>query len=373
MAMAEGQGRCLRVGIVGAGYWAREAHVPGFRACPEVDLVAICDVDHARAERVALDAGIPRWYGTVDELLAAVRVDLISIVTPDDAHPADVRAAIAAGAHILCEKPLAVTAEDARALANEASAAGIRTKVGFTFRFAPTVMRLRELVAAGELGEPQLFTAFQQNGQFLDPMRPFHWKMNPARTSGGAIVVFGVHTIDLARWIIGDVGRVCATGRTLIPKRPRPEGGTARVEVDDSTAWLMEFASGAIGICHAGWATVGRPPGLELRVFGSRGAAEVFLSDEAPGDEALLVAGPDGHFHPPEMPSRLYKHLPDLGAWWRAWPGHLIRRFVAEIVSGAPPLGPTFSDGARAQELLEAVTTSMRERRWVDVVTPTGV
>jgi predicted dehydrogenase len=207
--------------------------------------------------------------------------------------------------------------------------------------------------------------AFQQNGQFLDPTRPFHWKMDPARTGGGAIVEYGIHTLDLARWIMGDVTRVCAAGRTLVPERPLPLGSAARVEVDDSTAWLMEFARGATGICHAGWATVGRPPGLELRVFGSRGAAEVVLSDEVPGEEALLIAGPDGRFQPAELPTRLYKRLADLGSWRRTWPSHLIRQFVAEIVDGVPVLGPSFADGVKAQELLAAVTTSMREQRWV--------
>jgi predicted dehydrogenase len=365
--MGVSHGRQLRVGIVGAGNWAREAHVPGFQSCDAVELVAICDLDRDRAEQVAVAAGIPRWYGSAPEMLATERLDLVGVATPDDSHPADVRAALDAGAHVLCEKPLAVTVDDARALSEAASSAGVKTMIGFTLRFAPTVMRLREIVRSGEIGEPHLLMVFQQNAQFLDPTRPFHWKMDGARTGGGAIVEYGIHTLDLARWLMGDVTRVCAMGRTLVPERPLASGGTVRVEVDDSTAWLMEFAGSVTGICHAGWATVGRPPGLELRVFGALGAAEVFLSDEVPGDEALLVAGPDGHFLPREIPSRLYKRLPDLGTWSRSWPAHLIRHFVDEIIDDKPALGPTFTDGVRAQELLAAVTTSMREGRWVDV------
>src|SRR5689334_11012789 len=101
-----------RVGIVGAGSWARAAHIPGFQACAEVDLVAVCDVDRELAERVAAKRGIPRVYSSATDMLAQERLDLVSIVTPDDAHLADAGAAIAAGAHVLCEKPLATTVSD---------------------------------------------------------------------------------------------------------------------------------------------------------------------------------------------------------------------------------------------------------------------
>jgi predicted dehydrogenase len=359
--------RPLRVGVVGTGRWATIAHIPGFRACDGVEVVALCSRSRERGEAVARDLGIPRVCTSVAEMMAGGEIDVVAVVTADDCHLVDAGAAIAAGIHVLCEKPLAVTVEDARTLAEAAASAGVRTMMGFTLRFAPAVMRLREVIVSGEIGEPQLLVAFQQNGQFLDPGRPFHWKMDAARTGGGAIVEYGIHTLDLARWLLGEVSRVCGIGRTIVQERPLPDGGTARVEVDDSTGWLMEFANGATGICHAGWATVGRPPGVEVRVFGSRGAAEVVLSDDLPGDEVLRIAGTDGRFLPAEIPSRLYKRLPDLGSWAVTWPAHLIRHFVDEIVDDRPSTGPTFADGLRAQELLAAVTASMREGRWVEV------
>src|SRR3954469_10725808 len=239
-----------RVGIVGAGSWARAAHIPGFQSCTEVDLVAICDVDSALAQRVATERGIPRVYDTATAMLAEERLDLVSVVTPDDAHLADAGAAIAARAHVLCEKPLATTVADARSLENAAGAAGVKTALGFARRFSPAMLSLRELVVGGEMGEPRLLQAFQQNGQFLDPATPFHWKMDRARTGGGAIVEYGIHTLDLARWIMGEATRVSATSRTWTPERELADGsGRSRVEVDDSTAWMMEFASGAIATC----------------------------------------------------------------------------------------------------------------------------
>jgi predicted dehydrogenase len=365
--MTESPSHPLRVGIVGAGSWSRQAHVPGFQSCAGVDLVAICDVDLARAGQVAAETGIPRIYLSAQAMLAAERLDLVSVVTPDDCHRADVELAIAAGAHVLCEKPLATTLSDAMALTRSAQAAGVQTKVGFALRFAPAMLYLQELVASGHIGRPQLFQAFQQNGQFLDPATPFHWKMDRARTGGGAIVEYGIHTLDLARWIMGDVTSVCATGRTWIPERPTPDGdGFATVQVDDSTAWLMEFASTAIGECHAGWATVGRPPGLEVRVFGSAGAVRCILSDDLPEAQGLWIAGPDGHFLPAPIPARYSAEMPAEGPWWFRFPAHLIHRFVAEIAANQTA-GPTFADGLAAQHILDAILTSMRERRWVDL------
>src|SRR5262249_28123353 len=126
-----------QVGIVGAGSWARTAHIPGFQACPGVEIVAICDIDVELAERVAAERGIPHVYSSATAMLAEDRLDLVSVVTPDDAHLADASAAIAAGAHVLCEKPLATTVADARALDHASTVAGVKTALGFALRFAP--------------------------------------------------------------------------------------------------------------------------------------------------------------------------------------------------------------------------------------------
>ena len=128
----------------------------------------------------------------------------------------------------------------------------------------------------------------------------------------------------------------------------------------------MEFASGAIGICHAGWSTVGRPPGIEVRVFGCRGAVRCLLSDEFPGAEGLWQAGPDGHFRSVEIPSQLAALMPESGGWAYQWPAHLIRRFVSSLTADDPAI-PTFVDGVRAQQLLAAVLLSMEEDRWVQL------
>lgn len=367
-----GGGETLRVGIVGAGSWAQQAHLPGFAACPGVEIVALCESDPVRAAEAAAAWAIPAVYPSAAAMVAALPVDLISVVTPDDAHDGDVRAALAVGAHVLCEKPLATTLAEARALADLAQEAGVMTQVGFAMRFAPAMTRLRQIVTSGEIGELRLLQAFQQNGQFLDPAAPFHWKMDAARTGGGAVVEYGIHTIDLALWIMGAASSVCATSRTWTAERPRADGqGYEAVTGDDSTAWLMEFTSGAIGMCHAGWATAGRAPGLEIRVFGSRGAVRCSLSDEFPQAEQLWLAGPDGHFS--SQPVAADVHDADIAdlPWWVRFPARLIRSFVADIAQGTAT-GPTFAAGVAAQEVLDALLLSTRERRWVDLPLPAG-
>jgi predicted dehydrogenase len=358
----------IRVGVVGTGHWAVEAHVPGFQACPGVEVVGIVSRSRERGEEVARRHGISGVFTSAEEMIAGGGLDLVSVVTPDDCHPREARAALAAGLHVLCEKPLARTYADAEAMTAAARDAAVLTKVGFTMRYAPAMMRLKELVSEGFIGTPYLLEMFLQNGQFLSPAKPRHWKMIREHAGAGAIVEYGIHGLDLALWLLGDIARVCASGRTFIPERPLPDGtGTVQIDVDDSTVWLMDFANGAHGVAHAGWATIGRPPGFELRVYGSQGAVQVVLTDDLPGCELLRVATSDDQgFVPVEIPARLATPLPPSEPWWRRFHQNLIQHFIDEIRAGAA-MEPTFADGARAQRVLGALVVSMDERRWVTV------
>jgi predicted dehydrogenase len=360
--------RSLRVGVIGTGQWATTAHIPGFQACDGVTVAAVCDSIPAKAAAVAQEIGIPRVYTSVEAMVAQEPLDLVSIVTPDDVHASQAMLALAAGLHVLCEKPLARTSAEARTMADLACAASVHTKVGFIMRYAPAVRRLQELIAEGFIGVPHLLNLFLQNGQFLDPDIPRHWKMTREHAGAGAVVEYGIHGLDLARWLFGEVTRVCAAGRTFIPERRLPEGeGRVTIDVEDSCIWLMDFANGAHGVCHAGWATVGRAPGLEARVYGSRGGAQIVLSDDLPGSEMLRVASAaDQRFTPMAIPERLATPMPAATPWSRRFHHNLIQHFVDEIRDGKRA-APTFEDGAQAQELLSAVVTSMAENRWVNL------
>jgi len=128
----------------------------------------------------------------------------------------------------------------------------------------------------------------------------------------------------------------------------------------------MEFASGASGICHAGWSTVGRAPGLEIRVFGSRGAVRCQLSDDLPGAQGLWVAGPDGLFRQVFADQSAAESIGKAAPWWVDFSSRLIADFVAEV-QGTPASGPTFADGVAAQDVLEAIVLSTQQRRWINL------
>jgi predicted dehydrogenase len=345
----------LRAGVIGAGAWARVAHLPALLNHPDTGLVAICDPDSAALD--ALSPSLPSDCARYDDatvMLDREALDLVCIVTPDDQHAVPIRAAVTNGTHVVCEKPLALTGAEAWELTRLVETAGLVNRVGFTVRYSPAMTALHDLVAGGVIGEPHLLIGLQQNGQFLDPAQPFHWKMDATRTGGGAIVEYGIHTLDLALWLGGPVRRAQAIGQTLVAERPlSDDSGLRPVIVDDSTGWLIEYENGGKGIGHAGWATPGRSPGLDVRVYGSNGAARVELSDEYPGDQALWLAGPDGSFARQELPK------PAGQPWFAAWIATLVADAIEEIL-GRPHRGdPTFADGARAQSLLDALLQSM--------------
>ena len=223
--------RELKVGVIGAGHWATEAHIPGFQACEGVAVVAVSDIEAERAARAAQALGVPRAYASAEEMLAAETLDAVSIVTPDDTHAGYALAAMARGIAVLCEKPLARTAKEALALADRAEQAGVVNKVGFTMRYTPSLLYLRELVEQGFFGELYLFQCFIQNAQFLDPQKPRHWKMTMEHAGGGVIVEYGIHMLDIARLLVGDIRRAVRKGphlRTGAAGRGRARQGAGR-------------------------------------------------------------------------------------------------------------------------------------------------
>lgn len=364
--------RRLGVGVLGAHAWAEKAHLPGYAAYERARLVAVCDVVPERAEALAARFGAERVYSDPQQLIDDPEVELVDVCTPTDTHLPLSLAAIRAGKHVLSEKPLAHDARDAFAAARAAREAGVRTKLGFTFRYSPAVRQLHAWIQDGTLGEIFHLHGFEQNSQFLDPHFPLRQVPSGADWNAlipSSIVGYGSHLVDLARWCAGEFASVAATMRNFVPERVvRGHEGLQRIQVEDGTAAAIEFASGAHGVLQTSYIAVGNYPGVELRVYASKGAAVARLITEGGVAETLHVASADAvEFRPVAPSAESFPPGTDLHTPWpELYYRNLVRHFVDEILDDAPE-ECTFYDGAKSQEIVNAVVMAHRERRWVDL------
>lgn len=362
----------LGVGLIGAHTWAKKAHLPGYAAHERVDLVAVCDVERDRAEAVAREWGARRAYTDHREMLADAEVQMVDVCSPTHTHLPLSLDAIAAGRHVLSEKPLHTEAGPAFAAAKAAEAKGVRTKLGFTFRYSPAIRQIKAWISDGTLGEIFHIHGFEQNSQWLDPDFPLRQVPPNAprdKLIPSSIIGYGSHLIDLMRWLGGEFDAVASTMRNFIPDRViRGYKGRQRILIEDGTAAIVEYASGAQGLLQSSYIAVGNYPGVEVRVYGSKGAAVARLISEYGVAETLHFAAADSvEFKKIDITEAM---LPP-GAvvttpWAELYYRNLVRFFVDEILEDKPQ-ECTFSDGAKSQEIVDAVILAHAERRWVKV------
>lgn len=363
----------LGVGVLGAHAWAEKAHLPGYAAFERARLVAICDIVPERAQAMAEKFGIEKVYTDHRELLADPEVEMVDVCTPTDTHLPLSYAAIEAGKHVLCEKPLAREAKDAFAIARAAEEKGVRTKLGFTFRYSPAIRQIQKWIAEGRLGQIFHVHGLEQNSQFLDPYFPLRQVPEGAdwnKLIPSSIVGYGSHLLDLVRWCVGEYKSVASTMQNFVPERVVRGYGQdlQRIEVEDGTVAIAEFASGAHGMLQTSYIAVGNYPGVELRVYGSKGAAVARLVTEFGVAETLHFATPNQvEFKKVELPVWAYPPGTDLHTPWpELYYRNLVRHFVDEILDHTPQ-ECTFYDGAKSQEVVDAIVQAHFERRWVDL------
>lgn len=361
----------LRVAIIGMGAWGTRAHLPAFAARADVEVVAIVDARTEALPAIAEQYGIPHTFSDAASLFRGVNgLDAVVLVTPTETHHDLVLQALAAGAHVLCEKPLAYDVPQADAMMAALRARGRFGKVGFLFRFSPVVERMKQLIEAGYIGDVQLFEGMTLNAQFIDPARPLHWKMRRAHANGGVFVEYGSHTIDLALWLGGPMDRIVGHGATFIAERFTEGGAPGRVDVDDASSWIGTYRGGGEALFRTGWASLPIGGG-GVRVYGSRGSLAWQLDPTTRRSEQLVAATIDDpeprvllDFTPPYDPAIDAGSFP-LGLLAR-YNARLVERFVADIRANSNT-GPSFADGLAAQRVLAALRMSLDESRWVAV------
>ena len=272
------EARKLGVGVIGAHAWAQKAHLPGYAAHPQARLVAICDLVPERAEAMARRFGVERVYTNPQDLINDPDVEMVDVCTPTDTHLPLSLAAIAAGKHVLSEKPLARDAESAFMAARAADEKGVRTKLGFTFRYSPAIRQIHAWINDGTLGEIYHVHGLEQNSQWLDPQVPLRQVPEGADWNAlipSSIVGYGSHLLDLVRWCAGEYKSVASTMKNFVPRRiVRGFEGMQEIAVEDGAVALAEFTIGAHGILQTSYIAIGNYPGVQRRGSGAAGDRE---------------------------------------------------------------------------------------------------
>jgi len=369
------------IGVAMIGYqFMGKAHSHAYRAATRFfdlplvpDLRIICGRNAAGAAATAARWG---WAESSTDWRAAIArpdIGLVDISSPGATHAPIATAAAAAGKHILCEKPLANSVAEARAMLRAAEAAGVIHMVGFNYRRVPAVTFARQIIDEGRLGDIRHFRVVYLQGRQIDPQQPYTWRHDAAQAGLGALGDLGAHALDLAYYLVGPLESVCGDMRTFVKERPRADGsGYAPVTVDDAGLALLRFTNGAIGTFEATRQATGRLNGLRFEINGTAGALafnlerfnelEFFDRDDPPHVQGWRTINVTGKMHP------------YMAAWWPA--GHIIgyeHTFVHEVVdlltsiARHEPAVPSFVDGLRVQEALEAIARSAHEERWVKI------
>jgi len=365
----------LGIGMVGYAFMGR-AHSQAWRNVASFfelplrpRMAAICGRDQAAVAAAATRLGWPAWETDWKRLVQRDDVDLVDVCTPGSSHAEISIAALEAGRHVLCEKPLANTVDEARAMAaaaERAATGGVRAMVGFNFRRVPAVALARQLVAAGRLGPVRHVRAAYLASHALDPELPLAWRHQASEAGSGALGDLGAHAVDLAQHLAGDrIAGVSALTETFVRERPLPGGGGARgpVTVDDAALFIARFGGGALGSFEATRLAAGHTEGLTVELNGELGSVvwelgalnelRLFDATEEPATQGFRRIQVTRAEHP------------YAGAWWPD--GHTIgyehtfthevRDLVQAIADGRDP-EPTFADGLQVQEVLDAVHRS---------------
>jgi predicted dehydrogenase len=370
-------GKRLGVGVIGAGRWANWAHLPGWKRDGRCEIVAVCDREIDRAMAAAAEFGASVATADYRDLLARDDIAIIDVVTRDSEHFEINMAALKAAKHVLSEKPVAHDFRDVRRAADLAADNKLKTKVGFTFRYSPAVRYLKHLIDSGSLGTPYIYNAYEQNSQWLDPQTPLRGREGAGGgATDGPIQVaslegYGAPVIDIGHWFMGsDLTAVVGVMRNFVPERVLAStGALARVNIDDGDIFIGEFASGAICSVQSSFVTVGNYPGIEVRVYGSEGAAIALLIEEFGSCETLKVARPDDvEFREVTVPQMFYPADGSARESWRTlYYANLTANFASEVLGELPGNEGNFRDGLWVQEVINAVEISHHERRWVSL------
>jgi predicted dehydrogenase len=350
----------VRVGLISTSWWADAHHLPSLKSHPRAEVAAICGRNRDRADEMAAKYGIPAVYTDYREMIEKAGLDAVLVAAPDDQHFAMTMAALEAGLHVICEKPLAANLEEAGTMYAKAEEMGVKHMTYFTWRWLPHYRYLKALLEQGQVGD-----CFHAHISWLNGLgrRGNYWWRFDNERADGILGDIGSHMIDFARWYVGDVAKVSATLSTFI-ERPGLDGRPL-APANDSALLTLEFKSGAHGVIHVSAVahTGGRGFEQNVRLHGQGGSVELHATSNSVSIHGARHDEPDmaGLVVPDEYFAGVANKDP-FGVFTRQSVGS--RLFIDAILNDTP-ITPSFYDGLKVQEVIDAAIRSDRTGHWI--------
>ncbi len=369
----------INIGIVGTAFmgkahsnaWADVSHYFDLPAKPVMRVA--CDTNPESLDGLVNQYGWQGKESSWEKLVQRADIDIIDICTPNINHKEIAIAAAKNGKHVICEKPLSMNADEAREMWEVAEKADVRNMTAFNYRRVPAIVLAKKLIDSGKLGKIHHFNAVYYQDWLVDPNFPFVWRHDMKAGGSGAHGDLNAHTVDLARFLVGEIDSVSAMDKIFIKERQKSDGsGTANVTADDAMVFLAKFNNGALGNFTATRFATGRKNFLRLEIFGSEGAISFNLENlneleyysrndnsEIQGFRKVIVTE---------------NQHPYMNMWWP--PGHIIgweHTFIHEIgdlllaIEKKESVKADFYDGLRCQLVLDAIIQSASNNQWINI------
>ncbi|HZJ57728.1 MAG TPA: Gfo/Idh/MocA family oxidoreductase [Clostridia bacterium] len=380
----------LNIGLVGYKFMGK-AHSNAlqkvgmfFDPSLKIRMRAICGRDEEWVKESAEKFGWEGYETSWENLIKRDDIDAIDITAPSNFHKEIAIAAAKAGKHIFCEKPLALNLKDAREMLDVVTKANVKHQIGFNYRFAPAVQLAKKIIDEGKIGKVYHYRALYLQDFIIDPSFPLVWRLDKDVAGSGSHGDLGAHFVDLARFLVGEFDEVIGMSETFIKERPIVERMTGlsgkaqegaelgKVTVDDATIFMARFKNGALGSFEATRFAAGHKNDMFFEINGSKGSIrfniermnelEYYSASDEEGLQGFRLIQVTEDIHP------------YADAWWPV--GHVIgyeHTFVHELyefieaIAKDKPTNPSFYDGVKCSQILEAVDLSIESRRWVEV------
>jgi predicted dehydrogenase len=371
--------RDIGIGIIGTGFMGK-AHAFAYRAVsgifpvklvPVLEMVA--DNNAEAAAQAHRQLGFTRMTADWKELVSNPKVEIVSITTPNVVHREMALAAVNAGKHVHCEKPIAPNAEDARAMMEAAEAKGVVTQVGYNYIKNPMLVLARDMIAHGELGDITGFRGVHAEDYMADPEVPYNWRVDKSG-GAGAVADLGSHIIGMARFLLGPIAEVFCDLETIVKSRPVSPGSSERrkVEVDDIARLTVLFARGCRGAIEANWVATGRKMNLGFEVSGTKGS--LVFSQEHLNEIHFYRADADARHRgylkiessPAHDPYGLFCVAPGHQLGFNDLKTIEVADFLTAISGGAKK-GPDFREAWEIQKVIDTAIRASKERQWLKV------